>query len=1035
MSRKRKNETQYDFLSDSEDDIVEDELPQYQETRPRRGQMLQESSSLAEDGRTRHAARIVNVQTSPTKLGSKAHLRAAGHVEEPLYDYDDQFDGDEGAHDEDETDDEMAREARASDDPLRQWAENDCDVFLDEMLRSEGRGDHRYERCQVWNGVWFEKKTLKELGLRVQLGHWGGSDRRCPASQAVRDDGFTIIADDGVHSVGLDFCGCGRSGSKQVQLLRAQLFPATCGNPRTAATFSVLRRFQLLSFEAKCSIYHFYQSLARQTDNLGLKPPKFGNGATRAGTRPGECALLCPACPQPGKNLPENWKDVPDDQKFLYALFLAIDANFRLKRKDVSTEEKDPGLGRGWAFYGDVLKYMDHLAKHWDTPQEKSHCVAHDAVDKPDKEARGTASSGIGTVDCARHNMKRPNAVGDLQFGERYINMDYMFLSSVAGTELQRLFVSYDIACQWHINIRTRMNTYKPELHIDYRGKFITFLVPKFHLPAHIEACNLTKNVGQTEGEAPERGWANANPLAASTKEMGPGARRDTIDDHFNDWNHKMITALGRSTRGKVLRAVPEMVGTVRALEELQEGLNESAMKEWLEMAENWEEDERKQNPFETLVKDDHLKRVRSEMAKEAADREAMGADEEWEVQADMHITEFIAMGLQLEEQQRTLKFDSEATGLHPTDDQRRNLVERSSKLRRKITGWTETQVKFFPDVIRLRDADDRARRRAAKTAVVPGVKVQDLALLLPSAIWKRCGRRDDICRPEALNHEYRMRVGQANEALHEVRQGLLVRTHHYQQKNAQSRGNRANMRSQDKIDAVNDKIRRYAAQYRAARAALETLGPGVGQTEWEETLLPLKEEDVRGRPSTVIGDASRQAATRTTTSKKQKTKKRAKERLMSWIWIVLGKTLKPGEDPALNEALRIEWATTRARSMRWTEEVALLEEEMRRIKQFLSWRSGWWGAQVGRRADKVDAVQLEGDTAYARRQADIQSRLCVAFETKWADLAEAISLGRAGVVGEVPEEEDDGASEFENEDEEPVPQASRRPVKTIYIN
>jgi hypothetical protein len=232
-------------------------------------------------------------------------------------------------------------------------------------------------------------------------------------------------------------------------------------------------------------------------------------------------------------------------------------------------------------------------------------------------------------------------------------------------------------------------------------------------------------------------------------------------------------------------------------------------------------------------------------------------------------------------------------------------LVERSSKLRRKITGWTETQAKFFPDVIRLRNADDRARRRAVKTAVVPGVKVQDLALLLPSAIWKRRGRHDDICRPEALNHEYRMRVGQANEVLHEVRQGLLVRTHHYQQKNAQSRGNRANMRSQDKIDAVNDKIRWYAAQYRAARAVLETLGPGVGQTEWEETLLPLKEEDVRGRPSTVIGDASRQAATRTTTSKKQKTKKRAKERPMSWIWIVQGKMLKPGEDPALNEGTR----------------------------------------------------------------------------------------------------------------------------------
>ncbi|KAJ7788327.1 hypothetical protein B0H14DRAFT_2398495, partial [Mycena olivaceomarginata] len=80
----------------------------------------------------------------------------------------------------------------------------------------------------------------------------------------------------------------------------------------------------------------------------------------------------------------------------------------------------------------------------------------HDMVDKPDREARGTASSGIGAVDCAHHNMKWPLAVGDLQLGERYcgyINMDYMFFRSITGSPLLRFFISYDIACQWHINI------------------------------------------------------------------------------------------------------------------------------------------------------------------------------------------------------------------------------------------------------------------------------------------------------------------------------------------------------------------------------------------------------------------------------------------------------------------------------------------------------------------------------------------------------------------------------------------------------
>jgi hypothetical protein len=35
------------------------------------------------------------------------------------------------------------------------------------------------------------------------------------------------------------------------------------------------------------------------------------------------------------------------------------------------------------------------------------------------------------------------------------------------------------------------------------------------------------------------------NLLAGSTAEMGPGMRRDTINDAFNDMNHKKIVGFG----------------------------------------------------------------------------------------------------------------------------------------------------------------------------------------------------------------------------------------------------------------------------------------------------------------------------------------------------------------------------------------------------------------------------------------------------------------------------------------------------------
>lgn len=129
--------------------------------------------------------------------------------------------------------------------------------------------------------------------------------------------------------------------------------------------------------------------------------------------------------------------------------------------------------------------------------------------------------------------------------------MDYIFFMGLAGSEISELFVSYDIACQWHKNIWERMKTFPMEIREQMDKTYCVFLIPKFHLPAHIEACNvlfsfyLTRYVGLTDGEAPERGWSMLNPLAGSTAEMGPGMRRDTINDAFNDMNHKKIVGFG----------------------------------------------------------------------------------------------------------------------------------------------------------------------------------------------------------------------------------------------------------------------------------------------------------------------------------------------------------------------------------------------------------------------------------------------------------------------------------------------------------
>jgi hypothetical protein len=45
-------------------------------------------------------------------------------------------------------------------------------------------------------------------------------------------------------------------------------------NPKSAATFRVMKLFHLLSFESKCSSYEFYNTLSRYTDNIGVNSPR-----------------------------------------------------------------------------------------------------------------------------------------------------------------------------------------------------------------------------------------------------------------------------------------------------------------------------------------------------------------------------------------------------------------------------------------------------------------------------------------------------------------------------------------------------------------------------------------------------------------------------------------------------------------------------------------------------------------------------------------------------------------------------------------
>ncbi|KAF8191380.1 hypothetical protein BJ912DRAFT_849516 [Pholiota molesta] len=468
------------------------------------------------------------------------------------------------------------RECGGGSDPLYRCLDCDGrDLFCAAcLLRSHCQnGLHRIE---VWSGEgYFSTTSLRALGFSFQLGHPLGEPCHFPVRSSHST--FTVIDTNGIHEVTLNYCGCGTPAPHFVQLLRFGWFPSTVGFPRSAATLRVLRTFQILSFESKSSAFEYYQSLARLSDNTGTTavPDRYrafmrmvrqyrhikmlkraGRGhepSGAAGTHPRECAVLCPACPQPGVNLDSNWKDAPPEKRYLYTLFLGMDANFRLKRKMVSNNATDPSLSNGWAYFVQENEFKEFLNAFGTLViQDPSTCSNHNAVNK-ERGKDGLAASGVGTVDCIRHDIKCLYNIADKPYLS-YINMDYLFCSSVELEEHVEVVISYDIACQWSINLWKCLETYPSWMRVNHDGATsYRFLVPKFHLPAHVQKCqtkysfNFNPKVGRTDGEGVERGWAHINPVASSTREMGPGARRDTLDDHFSDWNWKKITKLRAS--------------------------------------------------------------------------------------------------------------------------------------------------------------------------------------------------------------------------------------------------------------------------------------------------------------------------------------------------------------------------------------------------------------------------------------------------------------------------------------------------------
>jgi len=153
------------------------------------------------------------------------------------------------------------------------------------------------------------------------------------SAQRVIGSYVRVVHTNGIHNIAMISCECRGHDLLPSDLIAARLLPASFERIRTLFSVQLLDYFRLSNLELKATAYQFYHLLKRLTNPMDpatvvnlyrefrrmsriwrwmkrLKWAGYGNNKKMASeVSAGELSVFCPACPQPGINIPENWKE------------------------------------------------------------------------------------------------------------------------------------------------------------------------------------------------------------------------------------------------------------------------------------------------------------------------------------------------------------------------------------------------------------------------------------------------------------------------------------------------------------------------------------------------------------------------------------------------------------------------------------------------------------------------------------------------------------------------------------------------------
>ncbi|KAI6118046.1 hypothetical protein F5141DRAFT_1000067, partial [Pisolithus sp. B1] len=742
-----------------------------------------------------------------------------------------------------------------------------------------------FHKVQRWNGAHYQPTSLMDLGFLWHIGHGGDpcpcnwSDPDPEESGYVTGDGpsnhrsvafllgrpyddpvirkssqfqMTIVHTEGIFSHEVWVCKCPGSDPNDwhLDLLHQRLFPASISKPKTAFTFDVLDHFLIDALECKTSAMSFYQKLKRFTNNAfpervpdryrelmrvswlwrDLKHRKWFGFGHDAGKDPGDggLALFCPACPQPGLNLPADWK-VQYDRDTVMRQYV-IDGNFTAQHMKMNKPELDVALSDGKGYMVSEGPYQNHLQQSLDS-KERSTCSNHRAINAANINKSNLRSTGISATACARHGCFVPHSVVDFQKGERYMNTDYSICSALGyGSErITKALVIYDVGCQWSVNFWSRVKN-SPSLLLPPALEIVPAM-GKFHLAAHKLSCfpryslNFVKGAGHLDGEILETLWAPFNKISPTARSTTQAHRQEVYDDHMRDSNWKKLVGLVPSLLKKYKASNKCLEEMNQAYEQLTAVLDPDKVSRW-ELDALRAEADRGEALDIYLLKGDKaptFHEVQIQLMKNPMTPFGSGGSVAW-----------LAEGISIEDSQQRLsarieKFHSngqayfkglEINGAFTPQDDPEFCGKEEEEEQEDREFWGE---------------DDGYWE-------VPGEEVEELAselmsIWMPSSIGS--AKLTELGLVDLLKEERELRIGQANDCLDQLRKDLGNKAMLYRQNFWTANSTREGTRTKKEIQKVVARINKHVRGYQRARQAILRLDPNVGMAEKYQEILP----------------------------------------------------------------------------------------------------------------------------------------------------------------------------------------------------